>query len=81
MHEVYYAADMKHQISNGIVHKMPLDLGKALRANKKLLVTWEDLTPLARNEWICWVWVYALRTDAERSSLLFLHSLAGQKLH
>jgi hypothetical protein len=34
---------------------MPLDLGKALRANKKLLVTWEDLTPLARNEWICWV--------------------------
>ena len=46
---------MAKQISNGTVHKMPDDLKKALASNKSSLATWEDLTPLARNEWICWV--------------------------
>ena len=36
-------------------HKVPPDLQKALASNKKALVAWEGLTPLARNEWICWV--------------------------
>ena len=40
----------------GTAHsKVPKDLVKALRANKKALVAWSDITPLARNEWICWV--------------------------
>lgn len=34
---------------------MPPDLGKALASDKKALALWESLTPLARNEWICWV--------------------------
>src|SRR6185369_9276753 len=34
---------------------MPADLQKALTSDKAALATWEDLTPLARNEWICWV--------------------------
>ncbi len=42
-------------ISNGTVHKVPTDLHKALSADKKALTQWETLTPLARNEWICWV--------------------------
>jgi uncharacterized protein YdeI (YjbR/CyaY-like superfamily) len=47
---------MAHKfISDGTVHKLPLDFKKALMANKTTLVAWEDLTPLARNEWICWV--------------------------
>ena len=37
------------------MHKMPVDLGKALTSDKAVLALWEDLTPLARNEWICWV--------------------------
>ncbi len=43
------------QISGGTAHKMPADLQKALVSNKSALTIWEDLTPLARNEWICWV--------------------------
>jgi hypothetical protein len=43
------------QISSGTVHNMPLDLRKALTSDKTALAIWEDLTPLARNEWICWV--------------------------
>ncbi len=34
---------------------MPEDLGKALGDDAKSLALWEGLTPLARNEWICWV--------------------------
>ncbi len=34
---------------------MPADLGKSLMADKKALKAWENLTPLGRNEWICWV--------------------------
>jgi len=42
-------------ISGGVVHELPLDLKAALSANPKALATWEDITPLARNEWICWI--------------------------
>ena len=41
-------------ISAGVVHDLPPDLKKALAADKSALAKWEDITPLARNEWICW---------------------------
>lgn len=43
------------QISGGTAHKLPTDLRKSLLADKKVLALWEDITPLARNEFICWV--------------------------
>ena len=43
------------QISSGTVHQLPEDLRKTLVSDSKALVVWEDITPLARNEWICWV--------------------------
>lgn len=42
-------------ISGGVAHKLPADLREALTSDPKALVLWEGLTPLARNEWICWV--------------------------
>lgn len=42
-------------ISAGVVHDLPDDMRKSLRADAKALAAWEDITPLARNEWICWV--------------------------
>ena len=39
----------------GVVHKLPGDLRKALIANSMALDAWQDITPLARNEFICWV--------------------------
>lgn len=44
----------KGKISGGVVHELPPDLRKALASDKQALSTWEDITPLARNEWICW---------------------------
>ncbi len=42
-------------ISGGTAHAMTSDIRKALASDKKALAAWESLTPLARNEWICWV--------------------------
>ncbi len=37
------------------IHRTPNDLRIALTSNKDTLRLWDTLTPLARNEWICWV--------------------------
>ena len=46
---------MGKEIAAGVVHKVPADLEKAIISTPKALTAWEDITPLARNEWICWV--------------------------
>ncbi|MEZ4211106.1 MAG: YdeI/OmpD-associated family protein [Candidatus Paceibacterota bacterium] len=42
-------------ISSGLTHKIPNDFKEVLSSSTKSLLTWEDITPLARNEWICWI--------------------------
>lgn len=34
---------------------MPADIKKVIDSSDVLKVIWKDITPLARNEWICWV--------------------------
>ena len=43
------------EIPGGVVHELPTDLGAALASRPEALAAWRDITPLARNEWICWV--------------------------
>jgi len=45
----------KKEISGGVPHKLPEDLGKVINSNPTVKAVWEDITPLARNEWICWI--------------------------
>lgn len=42
-------------ISEGVVHRIPTDFKETLISKRKALDAWESLTPLARNEWICWI--------------------------
>ncbi|MFZ2125737.1 MAG: YdeI/OmpD-associated family protein [Candidatus Saccharimonadales bacterium] len=44
----------KRKIKGGTVHEMPADLRNALMSDESVTEKWESLTPLARNEWICW---------------------------
>ncbi|HEY1074496.1 MAG TPA: YdeI/OmpD-associated family protein [Patescibacteria group bacterium] len=44
----------KEEIIGGTVHELPQDLKDALLATPAARTAWENLTPLARNEWICW---------------------------
>ncbi len=55
-------------ISNGTTHKLPTDLKTALAANKASLAIWETLTPLARNEWICWV-TFVQKSETRRDHI------------
>ena len=55
---------MNKKIATGVVHEVPADLRKALMADKAALDIWEALTPLARNEWICWT--ITVKTDETR---------------
>lgn len=49
------SSSTKKPLSGGVVHTVPADLRKALTSDSKAYTAWESLTPLARNEWICWV--------------------------
>ncbi len=42
-------------IPGGTVHKLPADLQRALASHEAALKAWNTITPLARNEFICWV--------------------------
>ena len=37
------------------MHKLPADLREGLIASPTALDAWKDITPLARNEFLCWV--------------------------
>jgi uncharacterized protein YdeI (YjbR/CyaY-like superfamily) len=51
---------VKKDISEGVVHKVPDDVQRILSSLPKVLEVWEDITPLARNEYLCWI------TDAKK---------------
>ncbi|MBX4205429.1 MAG: YdeI/OmpD-associated family protein [Candidatus Doudnabacteria bacterium] len=57
---------MTRELSNGVVHKVPADLRKILTKDKQAGKIWQDLTPLARNEWICWVTSVTLPVTRKR---------------
>ncbi len=44
-----------NKISGGTVHTLPADVKKVILSIPKIFDIWEDITPLARNEWICWI--------------------------
>jgi len=46
---------MTSKISNAVLHEVPADMQKALTSGSGILEKWNKLTPIQRNEWICWV--------------------------
>ena len=51
----YPSAVSGEELPGGVVHELPGDLSEALRSSTTALDAWHDITPLARNEFICWV--------------------------
>ena len=45
----------QEKLPDGVVHQLPEDLRAALQTEPAVTAAWLDITPLARNEWICWV--------------------------
>jgi uncharacterized protein YdeI (YjbR/CyaY-like superfamily) len=48
-------AVLSQRVPGAVVHEIPAELRTALIANTTALAAWQDITPLARNEFICWV--------------------------
>ncbi|NLJ52569.1 MAG: YdeI/OmpD-associated family protein [Intrasporangiaceae bacterium] len=46
---------MSTKVPGGTVHTLPADLRNELTSDEAVLALWQDITPLARNEFICWV--------------------------
>jgi uncharacterized protein YdeI (YjbR/CyaY-like superfamily) len=36
------------------LHDLPADMKNVLKSNPDVMAKWETLTPLTKNEWICW---------------------------
>jgi uncharacterized protein YdeI (YjbR/CyaY-like superfamily) len=45
----------KPDIAAGVVHEVPDDVQKVLSSDSSILSKWNNLTPIQRNEWICWI--------------------------
>ena len=43
------------RLAGGTVHALPADFRTALQSDPVAQTLWAEITPLARNEWICWV--------------------------
>ena len=57
---------IKKRASVQLPHKIPTDLKKAIFASSVAKKAWEEITPLARNEWICWtISVKTIKTREE----------------
>jgi hypothetical protein len=71
---------MKEKISGGLVHDLPDDLVNALTKTKEITGLWENLTPIGRNEFICWVEdAKQQKTRARRVNRTIDELLEGQK--
>ncbi|MCE9628768.1 MAG: YdeI/OmpD-associated family protein [Candidatus Vogelbacteria bacterium] len=58
----------KKTTNSDTIHRVPKDLTAVLQSNKDILELWNGLTPLARNEWICWVTI--VKKEATRTEHL-----------
>ncbi len=46
---------MTRKIADGVWHQLPTDMESTLTSDEQLLYRWNGLTPIQRNEWICWI--------------------------
>lgn len=70
----------KISLLSGVVHELPDDMSEILLSDEQIAEAWNALTPLARNEWICWVTIVKKpETRLEHIERLREDILAGKK--
>lgn len=62
-----------------LIHSLPVDIKRFLATNHKAELTWKDITPLARNEWICWIISAKQLETRNRRIRIMLENLASGK--
>lgn len=63
-----------------MVHPIPKDIKEIFNTYPLVKIIWDSLTPLARNEWICWI-VSAKKTETRNRRIKIMHGklLAGSR--
>ncbi len=59
---------LKNEFAVDTVHSVPPDLRNALASAPAARRAWEDITPLAHNEWICWI-VSAKKSETRKNHI------------
>ncbi len=68
------------EILEGVLHSLPDDMKSALMAHEQALKNWNSLTPIQRNEWICWVTIVKkAETRSEHIKRMLSDLLAGKR--
>jgi uncharacterized protein YdeI (YjbR/CyaY-like superfamily) len=66
-------------IADGVVHKTPEDMRKLITSLPNVQEQWEDISPLARNEWICWITSAKQQETRERRMRIMSENLVAGK--
>jgi uncharacterized protein YdeI (YjbR/CyaY-like superfamily) len=71
---------MKKATASTFLHRTPADITSLLQHAPQVKARWDTLTPLARNEWICYVTIVK-KADTRQAHLTRLQSdlLAGKR--
>ena len=59
------------------LHTIPADFRTAINSDARVKEVWADITPLARNEWICWVTSAKLEETRSRRIVVGLSKMRG----
>ncbi len=54
------------EILSGIVHEVPEDMLRVFEESEDILKIWNELTPIQRNEWICWTTIVKKQETREK---------------
>jgi uncharacterized protein YdeI (YjbR/CyaY-like superfamily) len=67
-------------LSHGVVHELSTDIEAKILVSDITIELWQSLTPLARNEWICWIEdAKQQKTREKRMNQMLEHLLAGKR--
>lgn len=68
------------KIKDGVVHQLSDDLKRIILRDLKIYKIWQDITPFARNEWICWIEsAKKLDTRSRRIKIMFDKMKSGER--
>jgi uncharacterized protein YdeI (YjbR/CyaY-like superfamily) len=70
---------MSTSIADGILHTVTDDIKEALLSDYEILNKWNNLTPIQRNEWICWITIVKKEETRKKHIRRMLEDLKSGK--
>ena len=65
------------EVGAEVMHALPQDFAQAIETDDAVKALWSEISPLARNEWICWVTSGKKAETREKRILVGLDKMHG----